>query len=339
MATVLPARILIVRLGALGDVVNALALANALVRERPDVEIGWVSHELAQPLLATHPSIARVHLLRRGSGLGGLMQVLREIRAQRYELALDLQRLTKSALIARWSGAPRRIGFDRARTKESSWLWLGEHVAAASATRPMAEQALDFAQHLGIGAPRIELELPRDAGAERWAQAWMSERRAKLVLLNLAATKPANRWPAQYWGELAQRLCSRAELVIALTGGPGDRELADQVLRSGGEGAVDLVGSTDLRQLIALQRRAALVISADTGPMHTAAAVGAPLLALFGAADERRTGPVGQMQFVLRTRPKCAPCGKRNCPLPRHDCMLDLSVETVFRAATTRLEN
>ncbi|MEO7153875.1 MAG: glycosyltransferase family 9 protein [Planctomycetota bacterium] len=337
MATDLPARILIVRLGALGDVVNGLALANALVRERPDVEIGWLSHELALPLLEGHPSIARVHLLPRGGGLGGLIRVVREVRSRGYDLVLDLQRLTKSALLARWSGAPRRIGFDRARTKEGSWIWLGEHVAAASALRPMAEQALDFARHLGIPEPRVELDLARDPDAERWAQSWTLQHGARLVLLNIAATKPANRWPPVSWGLLARKLGLQPGLVVALSGGPGDRELARQVVESGAEGAIDLVGATDLRQLIALQRRAALVISADTGPMHTAAAVGAPLIALFGAADERRTGPYGQLPGVLRTRPECAPCGRRTCPLPRHICMLDLSVDTVYRAAIARL--
>ncbi|HUR29304.1 MAG TPA: lipopolysaccharide heptosyltransferase II [Planctomycetota bacterium] len=337
MASDVPARILIVRLGALGDVVNALALANALVRERPDVEIGWVAHDLALPLLQGHPSIARVHVLRRGSGVRGFLAVVREIRARRYDLALDVQRLTKSALLARWSGAPRRIGFDRARAKEGSWRWLPEHVAAASSARPMAEQALDFARHLGIEDLAIALDLPRDEAAEHWARAWLGERREPLVLLNVAATKPANRWPAKSWGELARALCDRAEFLVALTGGPGDRALADEVVRSGGERAIDLVGATDVRQLIALQRRAALVITADTGPMHTAAAVGAPVLALFGAADERRTGPFGQIESVLRTQPKCAPCGRRTCPLPRHHCMLDLSVATVKEAAERRL--
>ena len=120
MSTALPARILIVRLGALGDVVNALALANALVRERPDVAIGWLSHDPAVPLLNAHPSIARVHVLRRGASLRELGTLVREIRAQRYDLALDLQRLTKSALLTRCSGAVRQMGFDRARTKEGS---------------------------------------------------------------------------------------------------------------------------------------------------------------------------------------------------------------------------
>ncbi len=335
----LPARILIVRLGALGDVVNALALANALVRARPDVEIGWACHELALPILAAHPAIARVHVWRRGSGLSGWRALLSGIRAQRYDLALDLQRLTKSAWIVRCSGAPRRIGFDRLRAKESSWIWANEHLAPGSLARPMAEQALDFARHLGLCDVRVQLDLPRDAQAEIWAESWIREYGAAPILLNLGATKAANRWPAQYWGELVQRIGRQMGNVIALTGGPDDRDFAAEASRCGAASAIDLVGATSLLQLIALQRRASVVVSADTGPMHTAAAVGARLVALFGAADERRTGPFGQIDFVLRTRPACAPCGKRVCPLPRHDCMLDLSVESVLQAVQQRVRD
>ena len=337
MANSLPARILIVRLGALGDVVNSLALANALVRARPDVRIGWASYELAGPLLQGHPSIARVHLLARGSGVRGWRKLVAEIRAQRYELALDLQRLTKSALLARWSGAPRHIGFDRLRAKEQSWVWHSEHVAAASAERPMAEQAMDFARHFELPDTRIELDLPRDLESELWATRWVAENGAEPLLLNLGATKPANRWPARHWGEIAGRVRKELGLTVALTGGPDDRPLAAAVLRAGGDGAIDMVGTTSLRQLIALQRRAAAVITADTGPMHTAAAVGVPVIALFGAADERRTGPFAQLQYVQRIRPPCAPCGRRTCPLPRHVCMEDLAVEPVLAALRLRL--
>lgn len=333
----LPARILIVRLGALGDVVNALALANALVRARPDVEIGWACHELALPILSAHPAIARVHVWRRRSGLSGWRALLGEIRARRYDLALDLQRLTKSAWIVRCSGAPRRIGFDSRRAKESSWIWANEHVAPGSLERPMAEQALDFARHLGLCDVRVQLDLPRDAQAEIWAESWIGDHGAAPILLNLGATKAANRWPAQYWGELVQRIGERTGNVIVLTGGQDDCDFAGEAIRYGAASAVNLVGATSLLQLIALQRRASVVVSADTGPMHTAAAVGARVIALFGAADERRTGPFGQLAFVLRTRPACAPCGKRVCPLPRHDCMLDLSVESVLQAVLQRL--
>ncbi len=337
MGTALPARILIVRLGALGDVVNALALANALKLARPDVHIGWACHGLALPLVTDHPSIARVHVWRRGSGPAGWIEVLREIRAERYDVALDLQRLTKSALLTRLSGATRCIGFDRKRAKEGSWIWSRERVSAASFERPMAEQALDFARYMGIEAPVVELDLPRHSEAEAWAENWLGKHRAAPILLNLGATKPANRWPAAHWGLLARRLGEWGPNPIVLTGGPDDRLVASVASKAAAAPILDLVGETSLVQLIALQRRAALVISCDTGPMHTAAAVGAPVLALFGAADERRTGPYGQIQYVQRTRPDCAPCGKRACPLPRHACMLDLTVEAVYEAAVRRL--
>lgn len=334
----LPESVLIVRLGALGDVVNALALANALVRARADLRVGWACHELALPLLEGHPAIARVHVWRRGGGINGFRQLVREIRDERYGAALDLQRLTKSALLARMSGAARTLGFDRARTKEGSWLWLGEHLAPADSARPMAEQALDFARHLGLSEPRVDLDLPRRAEEDAWAEQWERAQGRPPLLLNLGATKPANRWSAASWGALARALVSRKDVAVALTGGPGDRLFAEEVRAAGAEAALDLVGATSVPRLVALQRRARLVVTCDTGPMHTAAAVGAPVLALFGAADERRTGPYGQGAHVLRTRPPCAPCGRRTCPLPRHVCMEELSVEAVLAAVARRLD-
>lgn len=332
----LPARILIVRLGALGDVINGLALANALIEARADLHLGWVGHDLVQPILRGHPALRRVHLWPRGGGWRSLLELRRELRAERYDAVLDLQRLAKSALLARAVGTPRTIGFDRGRAKECSWLLHAERVAPADAARPMAEQALDFARHLGLRPGPARIDLPLWPEAEAWAEQRLAGVGSP-VALNIGATKPANRWPAERWGELARRLKVEGGVEPVLTGGPSDRPLADAVMERAGVPLVDLVGATDLRQLAAILRRVKTVVSADTGPMHLAAAVGSPIVALFGAADERRTGPLGQLEHVVRTNPPCAPCGKRDCPRPRHDCMLDLGVERVLSAVRSRL--
>lgn len=332
----LPARILIVRLGALGDVINGLALANALIDARADLHLGWVGHDLVQPILRGHPALKRVHLWPRGGGWRSLLHLRRELRAERYDAVIDLQRLAKSALLARAVGAERTIGFDRGRAKEGSWLLHSERVTPADSARPMADQALDFARHLGLHPGPARIGLPRWPDAEAWADQRLIGVESPVVL-NIGATKPANRWPAERWGELARRLKSELCVEPMLTGGPSDRPLADALLAQAGVPLHDFVGRTDLRQLSAILRRAQAVVSADTGPMHLAAAVGSPLVALFGAADERRTGPLGQLEHVVRTNPPCAPCGKRHCPRPRHDCMLDLSVERVLGAVRARL--
>jgi lipopolysaccharide heptosyltransferase II len=334
----LPRRILIVRLGAIGDVVNALVLATALKDARPELQIGWVAHDLVRPLLERHPALARVHLWPRSSGLRGLRALLRELRAERYELAIDLQRLAKSALLARGSGAPRVLGFDRARCKEASYLFTRERLAPRPAARPMVLQYLEFATHLGLSERAPRFELPSDPSAAARAQAWLGELGAAPVLFNLGASKRANRWPVQHWRRLAEQWPRAGAPPVVLTGGREDQPAAADVLPAlRGARALDLTGRTSLLELAELARRSAAMVSGDTGPMHLAAAVGAPVLALFGAGDERRTGPQGAAplrQRALRALPPpaCAPCQARHCSQSRHACMLDLTPERVLES-------
>jgi len=318
-----PARILVVRLGAIGDVVNALVFATALKDAYAQVRIGWVVHPLTAPLVEGHPSVDRVHVWQR-AGLREFARVVRELRAERYELAVDLQRLQKSALLARLSGAPRVLGFDRARTKESSWLWTNERLAGTEPGRHRVEQYLEVARHLGCAAPVPRRLLPHDARAEAWAEELVRELGAAPVLVNLGASKPANRWPPERFGEVARALAR--DVPVCLVGGPADRVriVAGMAVSPG---VRDLVGQTSLPQLVALARRARLFLGCDTGPMHVAAALDTPVVALFGPADPAVTGPYGSGHRVLRA----PPAGGQ---LPR---MEDLTVELVLGAARARL--
>ena len=154
-ATTLPSRILLVRLGAIGDVVNALVLATALKEHAPTIRIGWAVHDLALPLVEGHPSVDRVHLWARSSGFSVLLRVVRDLRGENYALAIDLQRTAKSAWLARQSGAPRVLGFDRARCKELSWLLTRERIPASDPRGHMVAQYLEFAIHSRCGSGRI----------------------------------------------------------------------------------------------------------------------------------------------------------------------------------------
>jgi len=286
----LPADVLIVRLGAIGDVVNALTVAAALKGAALPPRIGWVVHELAAPLVRNNPLVDRVHLWSKGAGLAGLRGALREVRKVRYGLAIDLQRIAKSAAFARLSGAPRVLGWDRARAKEGAWLLVRERIAKGASGTHMVDHYADFARHLGLVACSPRGVLPVDsAGRARWAaeaQSW----RGQPVVLNLGASKPANRWPAERFGAVAAALVAAGYQPL-LTGGRADREAADVAKRTAGPEVVDLVGATSLPELAALLAVTPLFVGNDTGPMHMAVAMGARVLALFGPADPRRTGP------------------------------------------------
>ena len=330
MNRALPESVLVVRLGAIGDVTNALAFATALKDADPRVRIGWAAHPGVLPLLEGHPSVDRVHVWPRGAGWRGWRRMVGELRAERYALAVDLQRIAKSALLARASGAPRVLGYDRGRAKELSWLWTRERIPAGPPRAHMVEQVLEFARHLGVPDPQVRRLLPPDPAADRWAREAVAGLGGPPILVNLGASKPENRWPAERFGRLAQELQAE-QGPVALIGGPEDREAAERARAEAGEGVVDFVGKTSLRQLYCLMDRSRLFVGCDTGPMHLAAARELRVVALFGPADPHRTGPWGEGHRILR-RPPYDP----HSPLPPARTA-DLEVREVLDAVCAAL--
>jgi heptosyltransferase I len=336
----LPRSVLIVRLGAIGDVVNALVIAAGLKRAAPAIRVGWAVHPLAEALVLDNPVVDRVHVWDKAGGARAFRACLAEIRAERYELAIDAQRIFKSALLARRSRAPRVLGYDRARCKEQSWLLTRERIPArpAGPVRHMLEQYLDLLEHLGLARGPSAPVLPLRAADAAWAEQQVARIGAAPLLLNLGASKPANRWRPERFAELALALSRRAP--VCLTGSGGDRMLTHGALETlrGVERVHDLVGATTLGQYLELARRARLYVGCDTGPMHVAAAAGCRCVALFGPADPARTGPWPAAEHtVLRVPPPCAPCGLRHCNQPRHACMDDLDVAQVLAAVERRM--
>ncbi len=305
---------LVIRLGAIGDVVNALVLADALQLGSPDVEVGWAVHPLSAPLVRDHPCVKRVHIWERGSAMGTLRSGRRlaaELRETDYGLVVDLSRIAKSALLARASGAPWILGYDRGRAKEGSWLLHTDRISPGHPRTHMLEQVLEFAGHLGLPADQARRRLPHDAAADAWADGLVAELGAPPILVHVGASKPENRWAPECHGELARLL--RADYpAVCVTGGPDVRAAGSVTMTTAGPGVRDLVGATSLRQYASLAARSALFVGCDTGPMHLAAAAGCSIVALFGPADPLRTGPYGA-HTVIRS-PDAGT--DRDAPLP-----------------------
>jgi len=320
-----PASVCLVKLGAIGDVVNTLPLVHRLRQAWPETRLAWAIAPLAHGLVQGHPEVDEFLVLdvkRRDHW----RPFLRELRGRRFELTIDLQRILKSGLITRASGAPRRLGFDRARCKELSWLFTNERIPPRRDPGVTVAQYLEFADHLGLPDCSPEWNLPRVP----WAAA------SPRVCLGIGASKPANLWPAERWAELATALVDgRAGPALephelALCGGPQDRALADAILALAPPGVMDHVGTLTLQETAGLLAASALFVSGDTGPLHMAVAVGTPVVALFGAADPGRTGPFGQPEAVVRNPVDCAPCRRRHCNVAGHPCMTGLEVEAVL---------
>lgn len=322
-----PRKALIIKPSALGDVIHGLTFLGAFKETYPACEVHWVVARGIHPILENHPLIHRLWILDRArwKRLWEFPDVPREIaafefglRRERFDLVVDLQGLLRSGLIALGTGCERRVGFREAR--EGSPLCY-THTIEGGRDIHAIDRYLKVARALGcrVEAPQTVFpELPAD-----------TRRRFHLpedyIVVAPAAGGSSKIWPAERFGEVA-RLLGIPAVVLA---GRSDAALALRVEAASGGLARSLAGETSLKEMAAIIRDARFLLSADTGPMHMAAALGVPVFAVFGPTSPRRTGPYGTIHTVIRKELSCSPCYRRK-PCREWACMMDLSARTVF---------
>lgn len=317
--------ILIIKLGALGDVINTLPLALA-IKKALGARIHWLAAPLSQPLLEAHAAVDQVIRFNRRQGAEAVTALWCLCRRQRFDLVLDLQRILKSGLLCCVARSQRKIGFDRRRCKELSWLLPFERIPAGNLHAHMVHQYLEFAHYLGISGGTIEWGL---VGGGHLPQGLPP----RFVVLNIGATKPANRWTTEGFSALALGIQTRYGLRCVLTGGREDAPMARAIHAATGGSVCNLVGMTSMPELIDVLDRSAAVVTCDTGPMHLAVALGKKVLALFGPSDHQRTGPYRGR--VIRAKVACGPCGRKTCAHPQ--CMIAIRPEAVLNALSVYL--
>jgi heptosyltransferase I len=330
------AKILIVRLGALGDIVHALPVVAALRERHPDAQIDWLVDVRHAGLLDLIPVIDRrvaVDSRRWGAAFGAV----RALRRERYDVAVDLQGLVKSAALTRMSGAARTIGFSRDH--------LREHLAAAfysEACDPgdfghVIDKNLSVLALFGIAdrRRRFPIAVPDSAACGPVVERVQRDGTRGYALINAGAAWPNKQWPPERFGEVASTLASRHALSPVVVWGPGEQALATRVVEASG-GAGMAAPPTGIGDLLALARRARLVVSGDTGPLHLAAGVGAPVVALFGPTDAARNGPWEAADISLSRFDDCVCHYQRRCRR-RHGCIEDITIEDVRGAIDRRL--
>ncbi|MBC8207980.1 MAG: glycosyltransferase family 9 protein [Desulfobulbaceae bacterium] len=330
-------KILIVKFGALGDVVGALPFLNILRRLMPNAEIDWVVEPLSYPILDQHPALDNIILFRRDQGFRQLFYQIKQLRKNHYDLVIDLQRILRSGLVTRLTGARRRLGFDRDRCKEQSWLFTTERIPAKPDTSHIVDQYIEFARHLGATDLAIEYGIHLN-NADREAGLTFFSGQHPRIALNIGATKPANLWPAASFARLAHLIHDRFGCRPLLTGnGPEDKQRA-QAITKANQNVINCVGRMTLPELMGTLETADAVISADTGPLHLATGLGTPVIALFGAADIRRTGPYLHREYALVGTAPCAPCRKRHCTQATNQCLESISPEMALKQLTRLLD-
>jgi lipopolysaccharide heptosyltransferase I len=310
-----PARIALVKLSSLGDVVHALPLAAALRARFPATHLTWVVERREAALLVNHPAlddivIADTRGWRRARGLGGgraaagaLWTLARRLRRERFDVAIDAQGLLKSGMLVALTRAPLRIGFAARVARELSALCTNCHVTPPPEARHVVDQYLALLEPLGIARPRVEFTLPVAPRAEAEAEAFLAgaslEPRRRLVTLVIGAARPDKRWALACHAELATRLIGGGDTGVLVLWGPGE-EADARAIAEGARGAV-LAPPTDLGTLLALLRRASVIVGGDTGPLHMGAALGVPCVGLYGPTAATRNGPYGTRHRALQS--------------------------------------
>lgn len=298
-------RILIVRLSAIGDVIHGVPVLTALREARPDAFIAWVVEGRSGDLLQGHPALDELIRVPRGwlKSPSEVWRLRQRMHRLKFDTSIDLQCLTKSAIAARLSGAPRRIGKGGSDGRELS-RWFHNELVACGGTH-VIEHYLDLLKPLGIESPRVRFELPEhddDADMADAALRTYGLSAGGFVLMNPGAGWPSKIWPAERYGELARRLAKSHGLAsFAVWGVPSEQPLAEQIVATSDSHAI-LAPPTSMTELSALCRRCALFVGSDTGPMHLAVAVGAPTISLHGPSRADWCGAYGPENIRLQAR-------------------------------------
>jgi heptosyltransferase I len=337
-------RFLIVRLGALGDVVHAIPVAAALRRAHPQAKIDWLVSAKHREILDLVPAIDRRLVINdRDGAVGGtsLWGAIGELRRARYDVVFDLQGLIKSAILARLSGAPRILGFSSSYSREAlARIFYTESFDPGRGglydpreTRHVVAINLGLLSLVGIApaAPEFPLE-PITSSVAQWA---LEQTHGRYVLLNPGAAWPNKRWPPARLAAVANQLRERHGLQSVVLWGPGEEDLARAVVAEALDAAL-LSPKTTIADLVALARGAALMVSGDTGPTHIATAVGTPLVGIYGPTRPARNGPMAPDDVTVSRDGVCQCHHLRRCKLDRM-CLLDIEVAEVMDAVERRL--
>ena len=348
--------LLIVRLSALGDVIQGIPCLVALKESFPDWRISWLVEEPSAAVLVGHPHLHKLFVLTRewrkkklgvspgdlSAGFGNLRPTWRALRRERFDAVIDLQGLFKSGLWSFLSGAPRRIGHDR--TRELAHWFLNEYVCdrpTFDPSYPLVQRYLDPARYLKADVSKGRYLLP-DPSVDTLAavDALLGPSTSSVATIALCpwSAWPSKNWPLDRWQELATRLAG--DFRVLIVGGRAERSLAtslwpsasssSQILASG---ILNLVGKTSLPVLAEIFRRCRVVVGPDSGPVHLANATGVPrIVMIFGSTSWRRSGPWGTSHHVVSRDLDCQPCFARHCPLVHFNCLRQLEMPAVLDA-------
>jgi heptosyltransferase I len=326
-------RVLIVLTGAIGDVIRALPLLNRVRRAWPDAHICWAIEPKSEPLLRGHRAVDKLIVYDRRYAPWAFVPFLRKIRSEHFDLVLDLQRHFKSGVISFVSGASERLGFARTNSKEFNYLFATRLIAAQPRMQLKLLQYQAFADALNLPAAPIEFGLELPAEEDSHARSLVASVPRPMLAVILGSSWPSRIYFPESIAQVIRGLASAVEgspaLFPVLLGSREEQGLAGAVINHLNQLPVlNLTGRTSLRDLIGIFAECAVAFGPDSGPMHLAAAVGCPVVSLWGSTSPERSAPWGFVELAIHGEIPCHPCYLRECPI-RRECMRRISPETV----------
>jgi heptosyltransferase I len=356
-------KILLIKLSALGDVVQTMPVLNKLRRRYPAAQLDWLTTPAMAELLRHNPAISNVIEFSRDEWSApwrpapflSAARLAAQLRRSHYDLVLDLQGQLRSAVFARLSSASVRIGFDRPRAdmwtasprqfpdetrkhawqgaREGSWLAYTDHIAVPSIDVHAVDRYLNLGAMLGLddGAPDFSFPIPQEAHARIDALLDYYEiAKAKVVAMAPGTIWETKEWRPDGFAAVARHFRQNG-FAVTLIGSERERPVCEAVAAAA-SGAINLAGETTLSELAALIARAAIAVTNDSGPMHLAVALGRPVVSGFGPTDPVWAGPYRRDGAVLRVELPCSPCYLRQLSrcMHDHDCMRQISAAAVI---------
>lgn len=325
-------KILIIKPSSLGDVIHALPFLKTIKDAFPDAHIEWVLNKSCEGILSGNPMIDELIIFDNdpwrniksiSKTFDEIKALIKTLGAKRFDMVIDLQGLLRSGIMTFFARSPLKIGFENAR--EGSKFFYNKKVRV-DAEAHAVDRYLEVAKEIGADITSKEFPLFVNESARNNARRLLGDIKDYIVVVPSARWQ-SKRWPAEYFGMLISRLA----LPCVITGTISDKEITQKVIDISKGKCINLCSKINLKELAALLSGAKAVISADSGPLHIAVAIGVPVIALFGPTDPHKTGPYGWQESkkikLLRTSIHCSPCFKKKCKNPL--CMSNISVEMV----------
>ncbi len=323
-----PDRVLVILMGALGDVVRGLYIVDMIKRASPTTRITWLVEPACAGIVRLHAGVDEVLVFDRPQGLRGVLRLRKEIQARTFDVTLDLQRHFKSGLFSWFSRSPRRIGFHRRDAKEMNWVFNTEYVDPQGEGIAKVDHYQTFLEKINVSTAG-ELTSGLDhIRLENLSAPWVQSVQRPYIALILGSSWDSKDWPEEGYRGLLERLDTG---MVVLLGDKTKVEMGSRLEAVPTRATVlNMAGKTTLAELVALVRGARACIGPDSGPGHIAGAVGVPHITLFGPTPMLRNAPRGSEHLALAASVPCSPCKRRVCPGLGKVCMRLITPEAVL---------